>query len=119
MTVSSATQFSPSAGRWRSGYLTATVPNNAPYAAKEILDITNLSVFDNSQVPQPLPSVGQDAIHVAAYFGDTNGDGGYTTQDVTLEQRFIALHQHRLRLLQDDRPRPARRHHPERPDPGQ
>ena len=91
ITVSSATQFSASAGAIVLGDFTATVPNNAPYGAKEILDITNLSVFDNSTLPQLRPSVGQDAIHVAAFFGDTSGDGAYTTQDVGLEQRLIGL----------------------------
>ena len=91
ITVSSATQFSATAGAITLGDFTATVPNTAPYGSKEILDITNLSVFDDSTVPQLLPSVGQAAIHVAAFFGDTSGDGAYTTQDVTLEQRVIGL----------------------------
>ena len=91
ITVSSPTQFSASAGAITLGSFTATVPNTAPYGSKEVLDITNLAVFDNSTVPQPLPAVGQDGIHVAAYLGDTSGDGSYTTQDVTLEQRQIGL----------------------------
>ena len=91
ITISSATQFSSTAGAITLGDFTAAVPNNATYGSKEILHITNLSVFDDSTVPQPLPSVGQDAIHVAAFFGDTSGDGAYTTQDVTLEQRDIGL----------------------------
>ena len=33
----------------------------------------------------------QDAIHIAAYFGDTNDDQSYDTPDVTLEQRYIGL----------------------------
>ena len=91
VTISSPTQFSSTAGSLTLGDFTANVPNTAPYGAKEILDISNLTVFDDSTVPQPLPSMGQDAIHVAAFFGDTSGDGAYTTQDVTLEQRVIGL----------------------------
>ena len=39
--------------------------------------------------PPPLPSVAGDAIHIAAFLGDTNGNGPTATQDVTLEQRVI------------------------------
>ncbi len=54
--------------------------------------ITNLTVFDDSPgIPRPLPSIADDAIHVAAYFGDTNGDQAYDTPDVTLDQRVIGL----------------------------
>ena len=92
LNISSATQFSSTAGAITLGSLAATVPNTAPYSSKEILHFANLLVFDNSPgTPQLLPSVGDDAIHVAAFFGDVNGDGKYTTQDVTLEQRVIGL----------------------------
>jgi len=91
ITISSAGQFSSSAGAITLGDLTASVPDNAPYGSKQILQITNLSVFDDSAIPQPLPSVAQDAIQVAAYFGDTSGDQTYSTPDVTLEQRLIGL----------------------------
>ncbi len=73
------------------GDLTAAVPNDAPYGSKEILSISNLTVFDDSPIPQPLPSVADNAIHVAAYFGDTSGDQSYDSPDVTLEQRLIGL----------------------------
>ena len=91
ITISSPGQFSSSAGSITLGDLTASVPDNAPYGSKEILQITKLSVFDDSATPQPLPSVAQDAIHIAAYFGDTNDDQSYNTPDVTLEQRYIGL----------------------------
>ena len=91
ITISSATQFSSTAGAITLGDFTAAVPTTATYGAKEILHISSLTVFDDSTVPQPLSAVGQDAIHVAAYLGDTSGDGAYTTQDVTLEQRQIGL----------------------------
>jgi hypothetical protein len=91
ITISSPTPFSATAGAITLGDFTASVPNNASYGSKEILHISSLSVFDNSTVPQPLPAVGQDAIHVAAYLGDTFGGEAYTMQDVTLEQRQIGL----------------------------
>ena len=58
ITVSSATQFSATAGAITLGDFTAAVPDTAPYGSKEILNIINLSVFDDSTVPQLLPSVG-------------------------------------------------------------
>ena len=55
ITISSPGQFSSSAGSITLGDLTASVPDNAPYGSKEILQITKLSVFDDSATPQPLP----------------------------------------------------------------
>ena len=91
LTISSATPFSTTSGPITLGDLTASVPDAAPYGDKEILQITNLSVFDDEATPQPLPAIAQDAIHIAAYFGDTNADQTYDTPDVTLEQRYIGL----------------------------
>ncbi len=91
ITVSSASEFATTAGTITLGDLTAAVPDNAPYGSKEILSITNLTVFDGSAIPQPLPSVAANAIHVGAYFGDTSGDQNYDSPDVTLEQRVIGL----------------------------
>ena len=109
LTISSSTPFSASAGTFTLGDLAASVPDDAPYASKEVLHISNLSVFDNTPgTPLSLPSVADDAIHVAAYFGDTNGNWTYTTQDVTLEQREIALVNTGLRTLPDGRPSPGR-----------
>src|SRR5262249_29147368 len=80
LSVTRATEFSPAAGAITLGSFTAAVPNDAPYASKEVLHITGLTVFDNSPgVPQPLPSVADDAVHIAAYFGDNNGDKTYST----------------------------------------
>ena len=78
------------------GDFTASVPNNAPYGSKEVLDITNLVVLDASGTPQPLPAAAADGIHVAAFFGDTNEDGTYDTPDVTLEQRVHRSDQQRV-----------------------
>ncbi len=120
LTVSSATQFSSSAGTFTLGDLTASVPNNAPYGGKEILDITGLSVFDNSPgVPLALPAVADDGIHVAAYFGDTNGDAMYSTQDATLEQRVIGLANSGFGFYKMTDPALLGGHHAERADSGQ
>ncbi len=93
ITVSSATAFNSAAGAITLGSFTAVVPNNAPYASKELLHISNLQVWDNSPgTPQLLPSVADDGFHVAAFFGDLNGDQKYSGPDVVLEQRVIGLY---------------------------
>lgn len=69
--------------------LTAQVPGDAPYGAKEILDITALQAFDTSVVPAQLPSRDDDGIHVAAYLGDANGSQTYNAPDATFTQRLI------------------------------
>ncbi len=93
ITVSSATAFSSAAGAITLGSFTAVVPDNAPYASKELLHISNLQVWDNSPgIPQLLPSVADDGFHVAAFFGDLNGDQKYSGPDVVLEQRVIGLY---------------------------
>lgn len=66
--------------------LTASVPANAPYASKEVLDIFNLSLNANQ-----IASQNDDAVHVNAYFGDTTGNGGYSGLDSSRTQRVIAL----------------------------
>ena len=69
-------------------HFTARVPDNAPYGAKHLLDVTLLSVVDDATDPQQLPAVDDDAIHVAAYLGDTNGNGRYNAPDTTLIERL-------------------------------
>jgi len=89
LTISAPKAFSTTAGAFVLGTFTAQVPAIAPYGSAEILDISNLSVYNNSPTPQPLPSLGQDAIHLAAFLGDTNGGQRYDAAEVTLEQRVI------------------------------
>jgi hypothetical protein len=89
--VTCTTAFSSMAGPITLGDFTASVPGDAPYGAKEILHISGLTVFDAAAVPHTLPAVGEDAIHVAAYFGDTAGVQAYSAADVILEQRIIGL----------------------------
>ncbi|MCY2994716.1 MAG: cohesin domain-containing protein [Planctomycetota bacterium] len=81
--------FSSTAGPLTVGTFTARVPDGAPYAAKQILDITDLHVYDDGPAPAELPSQDDDAIHVAAFFGDTNGSGTYNSPDATLIRRII------------------------------
>jgi len=69
--------------------LAAQVPIGATYGAKGLLDLTDLHVFTTGPAPSDLPVVDDDAIHVAAYFGDTNGSQTYNSPDATLVQRLI------------------------------
>src|SRR5262249_46364797 len=89
LSVTSTSGLSASPGAQTLLNLTASVPNTAPYASKEVLDITGLHVFDTSPTPVELPSIDDDGIHVAAYFGDTNGSQTYNSPDATLAQRII------------------------------
>jgi hypothetical protein len=87
VSVSSAVEFSATAGSIELGRMTATVPNTAPYASKHILNLTNLNVEDS--VPNPRPVRADDGIHLAAYVGDQSGNERYSGGDTTLLQRQI------------------------------
>jgi hypothetical protein len=89
LTITAATGLADIAGPLIVGSFTAQVPNNAPYAGKHVLDITDLRVLDNSPTPVELPAIGDDAVHVAAFLGDGNGGGGYDSPDATLVRRII------------------------------
>jgi hypothetical protein len=89
LTITAATGLADAAGQLTVGSFTAQVPNNAPYLGKHVLDITDLRVLDNSPTPAELPAFDDDAIHVAAFFGDANGDGAYNSPDATLVRRII------------------------------
>jgi len=89
LAVSSAVSFADTAGPLTLGAFTTRVLDDAPYAAKQVLDIRDLHIYDDAADPQELPSIADDAIHVAAYFGDTNGSGHYNPPDATLVQRLI------------------------------
>ena len=56
--------------------LTATVPDTATYREKQILDLGNIVVNGGA-----LTAADDDAVHLAAYFGDTTGNGGYSSLD--------------------------------------
>ena len=56
--------------------LVAQVPATAPYRATHILDITTITVNEGA-----IPVLADDALHVAAYFGDATGNGTYSALD--------------------------------------
>ena len=55
--------------------LTADVPANAPYGAKQILNISDLVVNNGA-----LSATDDDGLHLVGYFGDTSGDGKYSKE---------------------------------------
>ena len=87
--ITAAGGFAAASGPLTVGTFTAAVPATALYGGKHVLDITDLHVFDTAAVPAELPAVDDDAIHVAAFFGDNNGSRTYNAPDVTLIQRLI------------------------------
>jgi hypothetical protein len=88
VTVSSATEFNSAAGPVTIANLTATVPDTAANGEKHLLDVNSVTVLavDSS----PLPSGGDDGIHVAAYRGDLNNNREINTGDVTALLRSIS-----------------------------
>lgn len=56
--------------------LTAAVPATAPYRAKQVLDLSDASLNEGH-----LAAVGDDAVHLVAYFGDATGNGTYSSLD--------------------------------------
>jgi hypothetical protein len=56
--------------------LSAQVPATAPYRATHILDITSVSINEGA-----IAVIADDALHVAAYFGDATGTGTYSALD--------------------------------------
>ncbi len=64
------------AGTTRFVDLTANVPTTATYRTKHVLDFTNIVL--NAGL---IPAVDDDALHIAAYFGDTTGNGSYSSTD--------------------------------------
>lgn len=83
LTFSSPTALS--AGAIDFVVLTAEVPDTAPYAAKHVLDLTDITINGGT-----LSAVDNDGLHVAAYFGDTTGNAGYSSADANLASR-VAL----------------------------
>jgi hypothetical protein len=72
------------------GSFTASVPMAAPYAAKQVLYIDDLAVFDNSgSFGSARPSVADAAVHVAAFLGDASGDGLIQSNDAVLARWIV------------------------------
>ncbi|MCY2990669.1 MAG: S8 family serine peptidase [Planctomycetota bacterium] len=89
LSVTAPQTFATASGVLTVGSFTAAVPATAFYGAKHVLDIADLHVYDDGPVPAELSAVDDDAIHVAAFFGDASGSRGYNSPDVTLVQRVI------------------------------
>jgi hypothetical protein len=89
LTVDTTGSLGAASGLLTLGSFTARVPDNAAYAAKHLLDISEVHVYDNGPLLQEVPSIDDDAIHIAAFLGDTNGDGWYNSPDATLTRRVI------------------------------
>ncbi len=79
--------FSTATGPLTLGNFIASVPTSAPYGAKQVLEVTSVTVFDNSLVNE-IPAVGDDAIHVAAYFGDISGNRLIQSNDAAIAARI-------------------------------
>jgi hypothetical protein len=89
LTIDSTGSFGAAEGSLVIGTFTARVPDNAAYGGKQILDLTNPHVFENGPNLNEVPSIDDDSIHIAAFFGDTNGSGTYNSPDTTLVRRII------------------------------
>ena len=63
----------------------ASIPADAPYAAKQIVDITSVRLNDGA-----IAVSADDGLQVVGYFGDTSGNAAYATIDATLASRVIA-----------------------------
>jgi subtilisin family serine protease len=89
VSIFSTTSLSTFAGSLTVGHFVASVPQAAAYAAKQVLDIQNLVVYDDaSGVPGVRSSLDDDAIHVAAYFGDLNANRLIQANDAILAARM-------------------------------
>jgi hypothetical protein len=89
LSITAPASFAAQPGPMTIGSFTAVVPDDAPYGAKHILDIANLQVWDAATSPAERTSIDLDALHIAAFLGDTNGDGWYNSPDATLTRRII------------------------------
>lgn len=63
--------------------LLATVPANAPYRNKQVLDVANVVLNGGS-----IPAIDDDGVHVVAYFGDVTANGTYSAQDAAQVARL-------------------------------
>jgi len=87
VTVSAPTEFGSSAGGLELGRFVASVPDNAPYATKQALTLSNLAAVDATSAPRAI--AGDAGVHLSSYVGDTNGNGSYSGADTTLLQRIV------------------------------
>lgn len=64
--------------------LVARVPDSAPYTAKHLLDLREISLNSGQ-----LPAIDDDALHVVAYLGDATGNGTYSSLDTSRVSRIV------------------------------
>lgn len=64
--------------------LQASVPNTAAYGAKQVLDLTEVSINGGAIAVRD-----DDGMHVVAYLGDTSGNAALSTLDVQRLQRVL------------------------------
>jgi hypothetical protein len=70
--------------------LQSTVPStdaSGNYRKNSILNIHSVSIRDSAE--NELPAVSDDALQVAAYFGDVSGNGRINANDASLIARFV------------------------------
>lgn len=63
--------------------LTAQVPGSAPYGAKQVLDLRDITLDTGAAVRD------DDGLHLVAYVGDASGNAKYSTLDVQRIQRAV------------------------------
>jgi hypothetical protein len=67
--------------------LDASVPKDAPYTSKEIMDIRNASALTNKETR--IGVVDDDGLHIVGFIGDTSGNGRYSSLDLQRMQRVL------------------------------
>jgi hypothetical protein len=66
--------------------LTASVPAGAPYSAKHVLNLLNVTINAGTTA---VPAADDDGVHVVSYLGDLNGNGAYESADAVLLDRLL------------------------------
>lgn len=67
------------AGTTRFVELHASIPADAPYRAKQVLDLDYI-ILNGGEIP----ALDDDAVHVVAYFGDVTANGTYSAFDASI-----------------------------------
>ncbi|MBA3014570.1 MAG: hypothetical protein FP815_06400, partial [Desulfobulbaceae bacterium] len=64
--------------------LDAIVPDNAPYGAKHLIELTNVQINSGA-----LTARGDNGLHLVGYSGETSGNAAYSTLDAQLASRVV------------------------------
>ena len=67
--------------------LIANVPSRVPYGASHTIDLQVRDVYRGNETA--VEAEGDTAVHLAAFFGDSSGNGAYTLLDVQRDQRVL------------------------------